>query len=533
MDEQDLMKRHTDCVYFLASPLTCKKGAECEYRHNEVARLNPRDCWYWFNATCLNPTCAFRHPPLDGHTGVPSEPTQSSLPTNKTTVPCYYFFNGFCNKGDRCSFLHGPDDSFYNVKPVKNSKGSTDALNLENKMSPGSKMGVASSPTEAHFDPSLTAPKALSGVKLEPKEHLQLPLSKNVKQQDDCPGISSPEYKEATVVRSDSLSPGECFVHSISHLCSEQSSDEQGNSHIEPEERWESSPGFDVLVQDGSENLDYEDGSEYLPVLDREHRELDEQYLGYEFKDHVEYATTSPEADILYEQEMHDGYRSLDRDLIHADGRKIRPYSREIILDSMLTRKRVHMPADWGACERNSDLRQRLRRRREINDPPGTGVLGRYESSLTVRNHERQHGYGTDHQPSRRLTSQLGFSNMESIRGVETLSVANRHRSFSHSERHHRSRKHYREKLAKQQFLSPRKPVLKQRRSSHESTTFSGPKTLAEIKEEKERRKKRKTEGSLHRKSTSADFQDPKPLCEILKDKKSLDCVRYGNTCSN
>ncbi|CAN1824969.1 Zinc finger CCCH domain-containing protein 17 [Linum perenne] len=90
--EEELQKRNTDCVYFLASPLTCKKvlssiphlnsftslfllvplflrrglahfrGAECEYRHSEMARLNPRDCWFWLSGTCLNPTCAFRHP---------------------------------------------------------------------------------------------------------------------------------------------------------------------------------------------------------------------------------------------------------------------------------------------------------------------------------------------------------------------------------------------------------------------------------------------------------------------------------------
>ncbi|CAK9147139.1 unnamed protein product, partial [Ilex paraguariensis] len=60
--EEELKKRNTDCVYFLASPLTCKKGAACEYRHSEIARLNPRDCWYWLSGSCLNPTCAFRHP---------------------------------------------------------------------------------------------------------------------------------------------------------------------------------------------------------------------------------------------------------------------------------------------------------------------------------------------------------------------------------------------------------------------------------------------------------------------------------------
>ena len=465
---------------------------------------------------------------MDGHTGVPSEPTQSSSPANKTMVPCYFFFNGFCNKGDRCSFLHGPDDSFLSAKPVKNDKGNTDALNLENKMSSGNKIVVASTPTETHFDPSLIAPKALSDVKLTPKEDLQPPLPKSIKQQGDCREISAFEYEEAPVTRSESLYLDEGYVHNTSHLCAEQSSEEQVNGHIEPEERWESSPGFDVLVHDESENLGYEDDSEYLRLLDGERQELNEQYLGYEFRDQVEYDTLCPEADDLYEREMYDGYRCLDRDPTYANGRKVRACSREIFLDSILTRKRIRM-ADMAACDSNLDLRDHLRRRREISGSPGTGFLRRHESSLMVRNQERHQRHCIEQRLSRRLTSQVEFGTIDSIREVENLSITNKQRLFRNSQQH-RPRKHYRDKLAKHQFPSSngsRKPVFKQRRFIHESTTFTGPKTLAEIKEEK------KAGESLHCKSTSADFQDPKPLSEILKDKRTMDRVRDGNACSN
>lgn len=64
---------------------------------------------------------------------------------------------------------------------MKNDDGCTDALNLENKTPSENKMGVASTPTKTHFDPYLTAPKALSDYKLQPKVDLQLPLPKNVK----------------------------------------------------------------------------------------------------------------------------------------------------------------------------------------------------------------------------------------------------------------------------------------------------------------------------------------------------------------
>ncbi|XP_020593567.1 zinc finger CCCH domain-containing protein 19-like [Phalaenopsis equestris] len=132
--EEEAVKRNTDCVYFLASPLTCKKGSECEYRHSEGARVNPRDCKFWFSGSCLNPKCLFRHPPLDGPVGnsaassgpimmTASQVTESTkLPTmnssaynsSRNNVPCYYFQNGGCLKGDKCPFMHG-------TQPASNS----------------------------------------------------------------------------------------------------------------------------------------------------------------------------------------------------------------------------------------------------------------------------------------------------------------------------------------------------------------------------------------------------------------------------
>lgn len=38
------------------------QGNECDFRHSDNARMNPRDCWYWLNSNCLNPKCPFRHP---------------------------------------------------------------------------------------------------------------------------------------------------------------------------------------------------------------------------------------------------------------------------------------------------------------------------------------------------------------------------------------------------------------------------------------------------------------------------------------
>ncbi|KAK2456125.1 protein EARLY-RESPONSIVE TO DEHYDRATION 7, chloroplastic [Trifolium repens] len=46
----------------LVPKLSNKQQQKCEYRNHEIARLNPRDCWYWLSGNCLNLTCALRHP---------------------------------------------------------------------------------------------------------------------------------------------------------------------------------------------------------------------------------------------------------------------------------------------------------------------------------------------------------------------------------------------------------------------------------------------------------------------------------------
>ncbi|KAK1304215.1 Zinc finger CCCH domain-containing protein 32 [Acorus calamus] len=140
--DEEAVKKNTDCVYFLASPLTCKKGNECEYRHSENARMNPRDCYFWLTSNCLNPKCGFRHPPLEGPVGAPlstssgaafplvqaAPPAQlhavnvpASYNPNKQNIPCIFFQKGGCLKGDKCSFMHG-SQPISNPVPQQSSK---------------------------------------------------------------------------------------------------------------------------------------------------------------------------------------------------------------------------------------------------------------------------------------------------------------------------------------------------------------------------------------------------------------------------
>ncbi|XP_057500685.1 zinc finger CCCH domain-containing protein 32-like [Actinidia eriantha] len=511
MDEE-LLKRFTDCVYFLASPLTCKKGIECEYRHSEIARLNPRDCWYWLAGSCLNPSCAFRHPPLDAHTEVSSESApaqyQSTASVNKFSVPCYFYFNGFCSKGDQCSFLHGPPED---VTPAWKSSNIPSAVNgapppLENKTSAVSDAGSA--PIETLPNPSEFTSKRSVEKQINLKADFRLSSLDNVKDQSDSPHMSASECEEAAPVRSDTFLPERGIIQHQSLLSTDQSSEELVDGHVEREDYLESSPGFDVLVDDDrSENLGYEDDPDYLPAVDREGRGLNGHIPGYDYEDPVEDDPTYPDTRMYDEQERLYASALFDNEERFDYFRNFHGRSREEILDPIMSRKRKFLVTDG---HRGVDLRDRLKKRSVIDGRLGTRFSRRNNSPLLVdRSRARFRHLLTDKNPQ------------DSFRQ-------------SHSNGH---RQQYREKRRlKRQFLSSevsKKPVSRKRRSTEESTVFSGPKTLSQIKEEK--RKATENSNSSGRlahfssRNASEEFQGPKPLSEILKEKNKLGPVTNSN----
>ncbi|KAJ6321829.1 hypothetical protein OIU77_011834 [Salix suchowensis] len=118
--EDEALKRNTDCVYFLASPLTCKKGSECEYRHSEYAR--PLDGLFGTQATASSGSSL---PP--SHAAVAPASHASHNP-GKQAVPCIFFQQGMCVKGDKCAFSHGPNLAGNKVSQPKAPTPGAEAL---------------------------------------------------------------------------------------------------------------------------------------------------------------------------------------------------------------------------------------------------------------------------------------------------------------------------------------------------------------------------------------------------------------------
>ncbi|KAG6600797.1 Zinc finger CCCH domain-containing protein 17, partial [Cucurbita argyrosperma subsp. sororia] len=259
--EEEAVKRNTDCVYFLASPLTCKKGSECEYRHSEYARVNPRDCWFWLNGNCLNPKCSFRHPPLDGLVGTPHSTTPSSqIPSQTSAIPsapvnsskqavsCIFFQKGLCLKGDRCAFLHGPSPVPTNKVPQMATNGQASEPPSVKKIAGGTQRS-----NQEQKNPQEIFLKSVgdASVKLAMKDGSVPSKIGNINEKSRPPakvadgGSRYKATKSLPILNESSLSRGNRLQQS--HVI-----DDHGlqNGKDADEFLKESSPGFDVLVDD-------------------------------------------------------------------------------------------------------------------------------------------------------------------------------------------------------------------------------------------------------------------------------------------
>lgn len=379
--EEEALKRNTDCVYFLASPLTCKKGAECEYRHSDIARVNPRDCWYWLNGNCLNPKCAFRHPPLDGLLGtqVPT-PVGPSLPPSLTAttpvasnsvkqpVACIFFQKGLCLKGDRCYFLHSPIAVNNKVPQVAAATTVSEPPTLKKafgglaKFNQEQKVTQANVPKPAEFLSQVkpqakfetTPPK--NGVAID--RHVPTPPSVL----DDQ---SPPRYKPTNV-------PAPTNGNSISRsnrVQQVQVPDDHGilNSGRDADEfSREISPGFDVLVDDELRESDYYHNEDpYGRTRGHEGRNLNPMN-DFDIGHSVDYDSMVDVDRDMYRDSL--GYDSYE----HVQGQYAREQRRASSSERMLggsghLERRRYPRANSPDQIVELDLRHRLSKQRRVN----------------------------------------------------------------------------------------------------------------------------------------------------------------------
>ncbi|KAL8152541.1 hypothetical protein V2J09_010301 [Rumex salicifolius] len=523
MDEE-LLKRNTDCVYFLASPFTCKKGADCEYRHSEMARLNPRDCWYWLSGSCLNPTCGFRHPPVDMHTEAPAEveplPNLSSFPPSKNKVPCYFYCNGYCNKGDKCLFLHSPEDTsiskqknLVDAPPVDDRipQDSTNHLRPAKLLNDEPHTNISAAKLSARTDPILDAPENFHAATRNtqkvasedpfPWQRLKDMSSKLV--QKESPQRYAYEYEEAFITKSDS-NQSDYVIRSEPSICSDQGLDEKVDSGVR-DEWWESSPDFDVLVKERTGQFEDADDQEYLLGYEDcygiNNVDHENSYIEHCYDDQKAYGGR-----FMEEKRMHEPFYYSDdadiNDLVHySDGYR----GVNHILSQ--NRKLINVGLTAGG-----DLREHLTNQRFLDEH-----MERNAESFAFRRcnvpflfKERQE------MPQRRDSTYRFHGRLEPDLERKSFSVpmqksvyfaAKQRRQAWNSQlnnqrRHHRHNSHKRHKFSSN--VQRREFSSREVDSEASFTGYSG-------------------------QSNSVEFEGPKPLSEILKEKK----VKSGGEGSN
>ncbi|XP_043695446.1 zinc finger CCCH domain-containing protein 19-like [Telopea speciosissima] len=593
--EEEFLKRNTDCVYFLASPLTCKKGSECEYRHSEAARINPRDCWFWMNGNCLNPKCAFRHPPLDGLIGTPGTPSVGlSVPpsqsvaspkmppgqtpaysSGKPAVPCYYFQKGLCLKGDRCAFVHGSQP-------------------LSNPLPQHQEIKAATTVSEP-----LNPKKTYGGLE---RCNQQQTTQENIRKSIEVRPPPKPAMKPETsppknsIVKRNILPPTILDDERPKYMSTNAPPNASGNSVPRPQlsrqaqafdDRFfqdgkeadeflrESSPGFDVLVDDELRDSDYYHAEdEFRRTASHEGRRLN-SVNDFDYDRSVDYAPVTK-----YDQEPYDDPRGYD-----SYGQVQDQYAWEQRRASSEWTERPTMPEKRGFSRvenldqiDESDLRQRLSKQRRVNglrsavSPDRHGDVHRRDDR--DRHSRDQRNRGRSSRDSRHIPHESSRSNR--LHGRLTLpgrSSPDRNQNDSRLEREidrgmnrsrlspgrppissHQGRQEGRIKRPGQDDFREARNIRggPNRRDEVDSNTsyFAGPKSLAELKSSKvsestEARHAKVRQGSQlkeqknlklgqlmgHQDSDgSLPFEGPKPLSEILKRKREAETSYSGNS---
>ncbi|KAF0891051.1 hypothetical protein E2562_005144 [Oryza meyeriana var. granulata] len=561
--EEEALRRNTDCVYFLASPLTCKKGNECDYRHSEGARMNPRDCWYWLNSNCLNPKCPFRHPPIDGMFSAPTPgiPAVSShyAPYNsgKQMVPCYYFQKGNCLKGDRCPFYHGPQSAGNNppeqvakVSSIPLDQSQTqknDLLRIRDSVQPNNSIQQGAPIVDDRGKPAADQSKVNSARTAT----VAVPVASNAMSWPKSEKVknSMPAYKESFTTSSGEDHP-ECYQN---HLPLESNPERDWNQSYEmpptddlpqnsreaDELLGESSPGFDVLVDndaDGAAYLHDEDfGGDMYPVEDYEYAPADfdvhahherERFNGMDEQDQIGHMYDGYErkrrrssSERSMERPFHSERRFLqrNRDPVEMDGSDLR---------HRLRRRRINESSLAISPERNEEQRRRDKRYRERDEryserahghstqrdhhqgSRGSTLSSRLQGRIKLpgRSPDRVDTRSEKEQDRRRLRDRLS-----PVRRVELQGVRRREEG-QHEERTRRRSS----ELALGARNAEGRHVQHLTRDVTDSRTFPNRKNT---------RNSSKANGSVEPEA-SLDFEGPKPLSVILQRKRE---AAWGN----
>ncbi|KAF7809574.1 zinc finger CCCH domain-containing protein 17 [Senna tora] len=555
----DLLRLHPDLLRLLDLPSPSSYGSECEYRHSEYARVNPRDCWYWLNGNCLNPKCSFRHPPLDGFLGpqaataggssaappqmapqiATTSATHAPYNSSKQPVPCIFFQKGICLKGDRCAFLHGPPNpNMTNKVPqVQVTNQSTEPPSFKKAFA-----GTEKSTQERKISQANIA-KSVGGSESKPSQNVETALQRNVIGIDRHPPPPTGFDNEASrfkVTNTPPVSNGTSVTRPNRLHQSHVSEDHNFHNGKESDEFLrESSPGFDVLVADELRNSDYYDGEDQFGKARGQDRMNLDSVNEYDMGHPVDYKSV---ADIERERYLgpqgYDSYDHMQETYAWDQQRNSseRMFRAPTHLERM-THRKSRSPENVGV----SDLRLQLSKRRRVS---GLKSVVSHDYALQSHDDEQSHRFSSRKDSFQLPLNESSLSNR--FRGRIKLPANGGDDHLERESDRGRNRRalspgtvqpplqgRLRDRLRgrlQEDFeqKNSRDRPLRREIIGDRNSDFDGPKSLAELRnvrntEYKEQQSLGKRK-SLKEPQQSEDdflFEGPKPLSEILKEKRA------------
>lgn len=454
--------------------------------------------------------------PLDLHVEATPEstiiPHQSSATVKRNNVPCYFYYSGFCSKGDGCSFSHGPDwFTPHTSKYLEDSSSVTRGPLPKDDVIVGK--AIESNPKWGKLKLSRTFAKVANQSE---------PASVNVLKQSLPSQISVAEIEGAPA--ESYLFPADVALQR-SLLPTNKSLEEQ----VLKEEHWKASPCFHVFADGNNpKNLYYEVGQEKhsLPYVQQE-EELNNPSSGYKFEELSEYDPMNPHAEIFCKHGIHDTWTNSESACSLDDAGIVQDEFGWKMPDILLSGERDSLNAglEVGDCP-NVDLRDCLHSCRGIEDCSASCLLRRhYSSHSNVYSRLRLRGNQCSQKLHKRLTALVMKDSAGSPRGYGfSLNGVRKHPSLRRSQVQSFS-KH----KGKGQLLptrASRYSFLRGNRSSREAACFAGHKTLDQIKEELMRAGVNSEDSAgCSSINSSVDFPGPKPLSELLKDKNLVSFI--------
>ena len=404
----------------------------------------------------------------------------------KAASPCYFYYNSYCKKGGNCPFLHEP--------PTFNSVLGT--------CSRATTSNIAVHGISAVEEKIESSKYALANAYQGSPEHIKKHHSKGVSEP------SSPAFNGAT--SNAPATSADTVGYMKSSMPSDHSSGDSGMEHAEQDESRDSSPGFDVLVDDGlvdEIDLEHQLAQERdTEVLNAKHYTGDPIVCGLDYHDaeYQEQGLSDFEQgcylNYLEGVQGHDCFTTLGHipcsrlDLVKStsEGHGKRFFDLRSLMGSR---------ADFD--HQNTQIghisKQRPERRRSAKGKNGRTKRCRIQES---RNGSEE----TEQRPTQRMQNSLMG---DCSRSLVCATIRGQKKKSKRKQQHaHPARSSNYTNANAKHFDGPE--------------DFMGPKSLAQIKEEKCRSRSSISHPTVrvaHGKSFSNDFAGPKSLSELLKAK--------------